>query len=125
MASDLFNKLTKTEPEKKKIGRIIFAMDATSSRNHAWNTVSKIHKDMFTSIERIGDLEVKLMFFRGETECKASPWLNNPRALHSLLDQVSCEAGRTQIGRILTHASAEHDKSTVHAVIYIGGQPPF
>lgn len=120
MTTNLFNSLTNREESKGNPARIIFAIDATASRSHVWDVVSKIQKDMFSSINRLGELEIKLMYFRGENECKASPWLKDQATLLKLLNKVTCLAGSTQILRVLDHASAEHDKSNVNAIIFIG-----
>jgi hypothetical protein len=120
MTAHLFNRLSESPLSAKQTGRIIFAMDATASRSHVWDTVSKIQKDMFSAIDRLGELEIKLMYFRGDGECKASPWLKDEGNLLRLLDKVTCMAGPTQILRVLDHASSEHDKSDVHALIFIG-----
>ena len=90
MTKSLFNSLTQKEEKQKNTGRIIFAMDATASRSHVWDIVSKIQKDMFSAIDRLGELEVKLMYFRGDGECKASPWLKDQGNLLRLLDKVTC-----------------------------------
>lgn len=119
MSKDFFNALNGPK-ERPKTGRIIFAMDATGSRSHAWEAVSRIHRDMFSAIDTLGELEIKLIYFRGASECRASPWLKDQPTLLRLLGKVACEPGETQIERVLNHVSAENDKSPVHAVIFIG-----
>ncbi|MCZ6496659.1 MAG: hypothetical protein O6924_10845, partial [Alphaproteobacteria bacterium] len=53
-------------------GRLIFAMDATASREPTWDQACHIQGEMFTATDALGGLEVQLVFYRGFGECKAS-----------------------------------------------------
>ncbi len=101
-------------------GRLLFALDATASREPTWHLARKLQSDMFTQVSVIGGLDVQLMYFRGYGECKSSPWVDNPDSLHRFMSSVRCEAGMTQIGRVLKHAIAETRKKPVHALVYVG-----
>src|SRR5262249_55716510 len=57
--------------EARHTPRIIFAMDATASREATWEMASKLHREMGAVL---GNLNLQLVFFRGG-ECKASRWV--------------------------------------------------
>src|SRR6476619_6487338 len=96
-------------------GRLIFAMDATMSREPTWDMALKLQGDMFRAVKEVGGLDVQLVFFRGLDECRASKWVSNPDALARLMRSVKCLGGETQIGKVLAHARAEGGKRKVNA----------
>jgi hypothetical protein len=75
---------------------------------------------MFEATAALGGLDVKLMFYRGFDECKASRWLQTAADLHRAMRAVSCIGGETQIERVLDHAIAESKKQRVHALVFVG-----
>ena len=101
-------------------GRLIFAMDATMSRQPTWDMALGMQAGMFLAVQAVGGLDVQLVYFRGFGECRASKWVRDPEALANLMTQVSCRGGRTQIGRVLTHARDETHKARVNALVYVG-----
>ncbi len=101
-------------------GRLLFALDATASREPTWHLARKLQCDMFTRASTIGGLDIQLMYFRGYGECKSSPWVGDPDTLHRFMSSVRCEAGMTQIDRVLKHALKETRKKAVHALVYVG-----
>lgn len=101
-------------------GRLVFAMDATMSRQPTWDRALSIQSQMFSETKRAGSLQVQLVYFRGFNECKASKWVGNPDALARLMTAVDCRGGNTQLSRVLTHVKAEASKSGVSAVVYVG-----
>ena len=62
-------------------GRLIFALDATASRQPTWDTAAQLQAEMFETVAAIGGLDVQLVYFRGFKECVASRWLSDPKAL--------------------------------------------
>jgi hypothetical protein len=101
-------------------GRLIFAMDATMSRQPTWDLALGLQADMFRAVKEIGGLDVQLVYFRGFEETRASKWVSDPEALARLMTRVSCQGGYTQIRKVLTHARRESEKHKVNAVIYVG-----
>ena len=101
-------------------GRLIFAMDATASREPTWDTACHLQAEMFEATNDLGGLSVQLVFYRGFRECKASPWLTDTKALQQRMTGVRCLAGHTQIGRVLAHAAKETKKKQVNALIFVG-----
>ena len=80
-------------------GRLIFAMDATMSRQPTWDLALGLQADMFRAVKEIGGLDVQLVYFRGFEETRASKWVSDPEALARLMTRVSCQGGYTQIRR--------------------------
>ena len=84
-------------------GRLIFAMDATTSREPTWDSACNIQGEMFRETAALGGLDVQLVYYRGFGECRASKWVGDPNALLRLMTGVSCRAGHSQIGKVLAH----------------------
>jgi hypothetical protein len=101
-------------------GKLIFAMDATMSRQASWDRALSIQAEMFAETGRIGGLDVQLVYFRGFNECRASKWVSEPKELAKLMTTVECRGGNTQIGRTLAHVKKEIARNKVNAVIYVG-----
>ena len=101
-------------------GRLIFAMDATMSRQPTWDMALALQADMFHAVKAVGGLDVQLIYFRGAGECRASRWVSDPEALAALMTRVHCAGGYTQIGKVLSHARTELAKKPVNALVYVG-----
>ena len=101
-------------------GRLIFALDATMSRQPTWDTACRLQADMFLEAQAIGGLDVQLVYFRGVSECRASHWVSEPKALAALMEKIDCRGGHTQLGRVLAHAREETGKAKVQALVYVG-----
>jgi hypothetical protein len=101
-------------------GRLIFAMDATMSRQPTWDMALALQADMFRAVKAVGGLDVQLVYFRGAGECRASKWVSDPDALARLMTSVACHGGYTQIRKVLSHARREADKKKVNALVYVG-----
>jgi len=82
-------------------GRLIFAMDATMSRQPTWDMALKLQGDMFSAVKEVGGLDVQLVYFRGLGETRASKWVGDPEALARLMTRVSARALMT-IGSALS-----------------------
>jgi hypothetical protein len=101
-------------------GRLIFAMDATMSRQPTWDMALKLQADMFRAVKEVGGLDVQLVYFRGLNETRASKWVGDPEALARLMTGVACQGGFTQMRKVLSHARRESKKAKVNAVVYVG-----
>ncbi len=108
------------QPVASGRGRLIFAMDATMSRQPSWDLALALQSDMFQAVKAVGGLDVQLVYFRGFNECQASKWVGDPEALARLMRQVHCEGGHTQIRKVLSHARQETEKRKVNALVYVG-----
>jgi hypothetical protein len=103
-----------------KRGRLLFAMDATMSRQPTWDKALQIQAEMFHETQAIGGLDVQLVYFRGFNECRASKWVSEPDALARLMTAIDCRGGNTQIGRVLAHIRTEAGKHKIGAAVYVG-----
>jgi hypothetical protein len=101
-------------------GRLIFALDATASREPSWDRACRIQGEMFEATSALGGLDVKLVYYRGFNECRASRWMSNAADLHRIMRSVFCVGGETQIERVLGHALAETKKQRIGALIFVG-----
>jgi len=101
-------------------GRLVFAMDATMSRQPTWDMALALQAEMFHAVAEVGGLDVQLVFFRGAGECRASKWVSDPDALARLMTTVDCRGGYTQIGKVLSHARQETEKRKISALVYVG-----
>jgi hypothetical protein len=114
---DAFLATVQKLPAASGEGRLIFAMDATMSRQPTWDQALSIQSQMF---EAAKGLTVQLVYFRGFNECKASGWVKEPKALANLMTKVDCRGGNTQIKRVLSHVKNAAGKARVNAVIFVG-----
>jgi hypothetical protein len=101
-------------------GRLIFALDATASREPTWDGACRIQGEMFEATAGLGGLEIQLVFYRGFAECKASHWVTSAIELHRIMRSVRCVGGETQIERVLSHAIRETGKRRVGALVFVG-----
>jgi hypothetical protein len=101
-------------------GRLIFALDATMSRQPTWDTACKLQADMFREAAAIGGLDVQLVYYRGLTECRSSPWVSQAERLASLMEKIDCRGGHTQIGKVVAHARRETERTKVQALVFVG-----
>lgn len=108
----------KTDPARS--GRLVFALDATMSRQPTWDRAMTIQAAMFEAVDQTGGLSVQLVFFRGLGECRASRWVINGAALRHLMTGIECRGGHTQIAKVLSHVQRETGKARVSALVFIG-----
>jgi hypothetical protein len=101
-------------------GRLIFALDATASRQPTWDTACKLQADMFREVATAGGLDMQLVYYRGLGECRASRWISRPGQLAKTMSQIACEAGHTQIEKVLIHAKKETTLLRVSALVFVG-----
>jgi len=101
-------------------GKLIMALDATMSRQPTWDSACTLQGEMFQEAGRIGSLDIQLVYFRGFGECRASRWVSDTRALGELMTGIECRGGKTQIGKLLTHARRECAKNKVAAMVFVG-----
>jgi hypothetical protein len=109
--------LEEVRVETSARGRLIFAVDATASREHSWDTAAQIQAEMFLAAP---GLQLQLVYFRGHEECKNSNWVTNGAILAKAMGQIRCAAGTTKIEKVFNHAIAETKKQPIQGLIYIG-----
>jgi hypothetical protein len=108
-----------TNPSGKR-GRLVFALDATMSRQPTWDSACALQADMFREAAAIGGLDIQLVYFRGLAECRASGWVAASVKLGALMEKIDCRGGHTQIGKVLRHARQEHGKQKIQALVFVG-----
>jgi hypothetical protein len=101
-------------------GRLVFALDATMSRQPTWDLACELQAEMFDAAAAVGGLSVQLVYFRGIGESRASPFVANARALRELMVRIDCRGGHTQIGKVLAHVRREAEKQRIAAFVYVG-----
>jgi hypothetical protein len=101
-------------------GRLIFAIDATARREPTWDIACQIQAEMFSQTNELGGLDIQLCFYRGFGEFKKTKWVGSADELIRRMARVRCVAGRTQIGKLLSHAARETRESKVDAVVFVG-----
>ena len=101
-------------------GRLIFALDATMSRQPTWDSACKLQGEMFREAAAVGGLDIQLVYYRGLAECRASPWVAEAGRLGGLMSRIDCRGGHTQIGKVLAHARREAEERKVAALVFIG-----
>jgi hypothetical protein len=106
--------------ESGQRGRLIFALDATMSRQPTWDSACKLQADMFREAAATGGLDIQLVYYRGVAECRASPWVAEPQRLAALMTGIDCRGGHTQIGKVLAHARRENEQRKVAVLVFIG-----
>ena len=101
-------------------GRLIFALDATMSRQPMWDSACHLQADMFREAAAIGGLDVQLVYYRGLSECRASRWVSQAERLGGLMERIDCRGGHTQIGKVIAHAKRETQVTKVQALVFVG-----
>lgn len=100
--------------------RLLFALDATASRQSTWDHACHIQSKMFLATDAIGSLNIQLCYFYGYNFFYSSPWYSNTEQLLNKMNSVQCSAGHTQIGKLFNHAILETRKEPIKAIVYIG-----
>jgi hypothetical protein len=103
-----------------KRGRLVFALDATMSREPTWDLACSLQGEMFEETAAVGGLDVQLVYYRGLHECQSSKWVSDPKRLGDLMVRIHCEGGNTQIGRVLEHVRKETKTAKVNAFVFVG-----
>jgi len=117
---DAFLETLAATPAPGRGGRLIFAMDATASREPTWDRACGIQGQMFEEAASVGDLWLQLCYYRGYRECRASRWYNKSGDVVRAMSAVRCAGGLTQIRRVLDHALKETEREPVSALVFVG-----
>jgi hypothetical protein len=104
----------------EKQPRLLFAIDATASRQATWSIASQLQQQMFLATRKLASLSIQLCYYRGFHEFFASQFFTDSSELAREMARVHCEGGHTQIARVLRHALKEHKAMPLRAVVFIG-----
>lgn len=117
---DKVQALPKTPGAAGQEAHLVFALDATASRQTTWDRASQLQGEMFISAQALGGLRVQLCYFRGLGEFYNSEWHADPDNLLRQMSGLQCQAGMTQIERLLRHAIRQSSEQKLRGVIFIG-----
>ena len=101
-------------------GRLIFALDATMSRQPTWDQACQLQAEMFREAAAVGGLDIQLVYYRGLAECRASSWIADSNRLGALMSGIDCRGGQTQIAKVLAHALRESETGKVAVLVFVG-----
>src|SRR5271156_965953 len=101
-------------------GRLIFALDATMSRQPTWALAQTLQAKMLEAAASLGGLDVQLVYFRGMNECRASNFVSGGQGLAALMSRIDVRGGSTQIRKVLAHAREEARRAKVGALVFVG-----
>jgi len=118
--SAFLDRAREIKPRPGAAGRLIFALDATMSRQPTWDRACQIQAEMFQEADKVGGLKIKLVYFRGFGECKASRWFESGEALAHAMGRIACQGGHTQIRKVLTAALSAAEQEKIAALVYVG-----
>jgi len=107
-------------PKTSGDARMLFALDATASRQPTWDVAMQLQTEMFVATQSLGGLHLQLCYFRGFGEFFTSDWQNNGDELVRIMSRMHCEAGATQIEKLLQHAISENERARIKCLVYIG-----
>ncbi|KAA2213233.1 vWA domain-containing protein [Teichococcus oryzae] len=111
----------------RRLARLVFAIDATASRQPSWDRACHLQAEMFTAAAAHGGLAIQLAYYRGHGEFAATPFLTDGGDLKRRMTGLACLGGRTQIGKVLSHALRETARDRVAALVFVGDaveEPP-
>ena len=95
--------------------RLLFAVDATASREPAWAAARQVTDALVQALP--GELDVALAVHGGSRVHTFSTFTNDARTLRDRTAGISCEAGLT---RLLPILSASLKQPALRVVVYIG-----
>lgn len=100
--------------------KLVFAMDATASREPTWDRACHLQGEMFNTTDSLGGLRIQLCYYRGFNTFYASPWCEHSNQLLAEMTAARCLGGRTQIHKVLTHLLAENSRQKIQAAVFVG-----
>jgi hypothetical protein len=116
-----FLEAAKSAPVKAATrGKLIFALDATMSRQATWDMAQALQGRMFDVAAKVGGLDVQLVYFRGQDECRASRFVSGGQGLAELMSRIAVHGGLTQIRKVLRHVASEARRERVGALVFVG-----
>ena len=107
-------------PVRQNNARLIFALDATASRQPTWDIATELQAEMFRTAKALGGLSLQLCYFRGLGEFFASSWHEKGDLLLQLMSGIQCQAGATQLEKLFRHALRENAAQKIKGVVFVG-----
>jgi hypothetical protein len=75
---------------------------------------------MFRETAALGSLDIRLVYYRGFYECRATGWISVSADFAYLMSKFDWRGGDSQIGKVLSEARREAVASGVRAVVFVG-----
>ena len=75
-------------------GRLIFALDATASREATWDQACHLQSELFMATRDLGGLAIQLCYYRGFGEFKATGFVTGTGQLLNLMNAPARQSGR-------------------------------
>jgi len=85
-----------------------------------WDLAVSLQGKMFDAAADAGGLDIQLVYYRGQRECRASRFVSNGAGLADLMSRIEVRGGQTQIARVLAHARDEARRAPVQALVFVG-----
>ena len=101
-------------------GRLIFALDATASRQPTWDTACELQAEMFREVAAVGGLSVQLVYYRGIAECRASRWVTQPEHLSGLMERIALPDGSHPDWQGARPCQARERAPQSQALVFVG-----
>lgn len=95
--------------------RIVFGIDATSSRQATWNDAKKITDVMFTALP--GEVDIALAVHSAGTVSKFTDFSSDVARFRHEARSVSCEPGHTKLCNLMQQTL---EKTGVKVFVYVG-----
>ena len=115
-----FLKSASNLPVRRTNAKLIFALDATASRQPTWDIATELQAEMFRTAKALGGLSLQLCYFRGLGEFFASGWHENSDSLLQLMAGIQCQAGATQLEKLFRHALRENGAQRIKGIVFVG-----
>ena len=107
--------LIKSALESAGRPRLVFAIDATASRDDAWDAAKKVTDTLFEAVPDA--LDVALAVHGGDEVHTYTEFCSDYKALRGMAGRVHCQMGGTRLNEILKK-TIQHER--VKVVVYIG-----
>ena len=85
--------------------RLVFALDATMSRQPTWDLACRVQGEMFDATAAIGAWPFSWCTFAASTSAGPRIGWSSPAPSTNLMSRIECRGGQTQIGRVLRHVA--------------------
>ena len=95
--------------------RLLFSLDATASRESAWEVATQITMGMFEAVP--DKIEVAFGYHGGGLVQQVTDFSQSPKVFLDKLLSIQCDAGHTQLNGLLKEAL---NLEQLRAVVYIG-----
>jgi len=100
---------------RRRRGRLVFALDATSSRSVGWGAAQRLTDAFFSVLP--GELDVALAVHGGSELHTFTPFTANPALVRRAAARVCCQAGGTRLNDILQRVI---ETNGTNVLVYVG-----